>query len=355
MRIAVVAPLVAPLRSADARGNHAVLLDVARGLAGRGHQVTLHGAAGSRAPGLEVVPVPVDAIVRRGFVVPGRPATAPDDEVDLAMARAFERLVRDVLDRAPDAVSQHAFDAPAIELTEDLPVVHTLHLPPIVPAVVAAVRRTRRPVAAVSGASRTAWLAAGVGEVGLLRNGVPDLLGPRTADAALGRAPDRVALIAGRVSPEKGTATAVRVARAAGLRPLVVGPAYDAAYAREQVEPLVSTFEWRPAVSRRALARLMARAAVVLMPIGWEEPFGLVAAEAQLVGCPVVGYRRGALPEVVEDGVGGLLVEPDDEEALVEAVGRALLLDRRAVRARALPRLGIEAMLDAYEAALGAP
>jgi glycosyltransferase involved in cell wall biosynthesis len=96
----------------------------------------------------------------------------------------------------------------------------------------------------------------------------------------------------------------------------------------------------------------MGRSAVTVCAVRWDEPFGLVAAEAQMAGCPVAGYRRGALPEVVEDGVSGVLVEPDDIEALTHAIQRCVSMDRHAVRSSALRRLGMEQSLDQYEEAL---
>jgi glycosyltransferase involved in cell wall biosynthesis len=110
--------------------------------------------------------------------------------------------------------------------------------------------------------------------------------------------------------------------------------------------------EWIGCVSRDELFQLMARCAVVLMPVEWDEAFGLVAAEAQMAGCPVVAYRRGALPEVVHHRVGGWLVEPGDEDALVAAVHLARGLDRHAIRRRAQRELGTAPMVDAYEQAL---
>jgi glycosyltransferase involved in cell wall biosynthesis len=71
-----------------------------------------------------------------------------------------------------------------------------------------------------------------------------------------------------------------------------------------------------------------------------------------VAGTPVVAYRRGGLPEVVEDGVGGLLVEPGDEDAFVAAIGAACRLDRSAVRAGARSRLLIDRCAADYEAAL---
>jgi glycosyltransferase involved in cell wall biosynthesis len=93
---------------------------------------------------------------------------------------------------------------------------------------------------------------------------------------------------------------------------------------------------------------------VLLMPIRWDEPFGLVAAEAQMAGCPVAAYRRGALSEVVPHGIGGWLVDPDDEEALLDAVLIARTLERGAIRRRARIELGVDPMVDAYERMLTA-
>ncbi|MGH2401819.1 MAG: glycosyltransferase [Candidatus Limnocylindria bacterium] len=342
MRIALVASLVSPIRAAAANGPHAVILDLARGLTGLGHAATVYAAAGSEADGVELREIPVEPIVQEATVRPGgQPSAGATTALNRGFARLFEQIRRD----RPEVVSQHAFDAAAIELAGDLPVLHTLHLPPIVPDVVAAARATRAPLATVSEAARVTWRAAAVRDVALLRNGVPD-------HEPVGGAVVPVALIAGRISPEKGTAIAIRVARRAGLAVLVVGDAYDAGYFASEVEPLLRPGEWIGAAPRWEVFELMARCAVLLMPIEWEEAFGLVAAEAQMAGCPVVAYRRGALPEVVPHRVGGWLVEPGDEEALVGAVYRARGLDRARIRARAMRELGVRRMVDAYHEAL---
>lgn len=347
MRVALVASLVAPLRAAEANGPHAVILDVAKGLGARGHLVTVYAAEGSVADGIDLSPVPVEPVAAtarlRMDAAPGA-RTVPGPATD-ALSRGFVRLFDRVRRDRPDVVSQHAYDAAAITLAEDLPVLHTLHLGPIDDAVVAAARATRAPLATVSHTTRFAWRRAGVADLAVLRNGVPDR---GTVEGAL----VPVALIAGRISPEKGTHVAIRVARRAGLAPLVVGDAYDPEYFTRQVQPLLRAREWIGPVPRAELSALMARCAVLLMPVRWDEAFGLVAAEAQMAGCPVVSYRRGALPEVVEHGSGGWLVAPDDEDALVLAIAAARGLDRAAIRRRAQRKLGIERMVDAYEQAL---
>ena len=336
MRIAVVASLVTPLLPVQAGGAQAFVADLARGLAGRGHHVLLYCSEGSRVPGVELVRIPVEAGVARALVMPGG---APGAEVP-ELRRGFERLFAELRRRGADAVSQHAFDVEAIELAEGLAVIHTLHLPPLGPALVAAARATRSRLATVSSACRADWARSGVDAL-LLPDGVPDWE-PEPGPV------EPVALIAGRISPEKGIEDGIAAARRAGLRPVVVGGDYDPAYRAR-----LAGVEIRPPVARRDLWRLMARSAVTLMPARWEEPFGLVAAEAQVAGCPVAAYARGALPEVVGEGSGGFLARPDDVEDLERAIRACLGLDRSRVRAQARERLLLDRSLDAYEEAFG--
>ncbi|HEY4025762.1 MAG TPA: glycosyltransferase [Candidatus Dormibacteraeota bacterium] len=337
MRLAVVASLVTPLREAQIGGAQAFLTDLSRALIARGHAVTVYCAEGSSASGLRLVTVPAPVDVERALVMPAGVPPPPLPALREAFGRLFAAARRDGF----DAVTQHAFDAEAFELASGLPVLHTLHLPPLVPAVVASARRSGAPCVTVSEAMRRAWTAAGLPGVGVVRNGVPAFPLPVVPVAPR-------ALIAGRVSPEKGTAAAVRAARRAGLEPLLVGSVYDRRYWEREVAVPVGPVE------RPELWRLMAGSAVALMPVEWDEPFGMVAAEAQMAGCPVVAYRRGALPEVVEEGAGGVLVAPGDLDAMVAAVPEALALDRRAVRESALRRLTIDRAAAAYEEALAA-
>src|SRR5262249_62033034 len=120
------------------------------------------------------------------------------------------------------------------------------------------------------------------------------------------------AVFAGRPSPEQGAAEAIDIARAAGIAIDVYGDPYDAGYARERIGPR----EGQPgvavhrAVPRASLWAAMARAVVVLYPAGWDEPFGMAAAEAQACGTPVVAVRRGAPGGGISDGLTCFLVPP---------------------------------------------
>jgi glycosyltransferase involved in cell wall biosynthesis len=133
----------------------------------------------------------------------------------------------------------------------------------------------------------------------------------------------------------------------AALPVRVVGEQYDPGYRVD-----LSGVERFGAMARDDLRRMMARCAVTVCAVRWDEPFGMVAAEAQMAGCPVAAYRRGALPEVVEEGVSGFLAQPDDISALAHAIAQCLDLDRAEIRSSARRRLGFEPVLDRYEAAL---
>ena len=290
-------------------------------------------------PGVDLVQIPVTPGADQALVMPG---SRGEPAASLVLRRAFELLFKELRARGPDVVSQHAFDAEAIEMSEGMPVLHTLHLPPISARVLGEVVKSRAVFATVSESCRRAWAAAGAGQVSVLRNGVPAF--------AFEKVPIRgEALLAGRLSPEKGFEDGIAVARAIGLRPLVVGVPYDRSYAIDLSAAVVL-----PPQPRSRLWQLMAGAAVTLLPVQWDEPFGMVGAEAQMAGCPVAGYARGGLVEIVEQGVSGFLVEPGAVKALAEAALAAARLDRVAVRASAMNRLGLDMSIDAYEAALEA-
>src|SRR6516225_1448880 len=359
MKIAIMAPLVTAIREPQLGGSQAFVSDLARGLAGRGHDVHVYAASGSEIPGVEVIDTGIDprslaGTLYRALATPAGesagPGPAEPDPAAAAAESAFTAAYLAVRAGRYDVIHNHAFDAPAVRLAAGLaaPVVHTLHLPPD-QAVSAALRRVsrdgRRPaVAAVSAFQASAW-----------RRVVPvDAVlppYPPTGAIAWSGTAGRGALYAGRLSPEKGTAEAIDIARAAGVPIDVYGDVYDAGYSREQIdprrgEPGVSVHQGVP---RTSLWEAMARAAVVLCPSRWYEPFGLAAAEAQACGTPVVAFRRGGLGEVIVDGVTGFLVPPDDVVAAASAVSMAAGISRAACREHAEGQLDLEVSLDAHE------
>jgi glycosyltransferase involved in cell wall biosynthesis len=347
MRVAIVAPLVSAIREPQRGGSQAFLSDLARGLVVRGHEVDLYCASGSEVPGVRVIDTGVDpdALAASLYRASG-PAPGGGAEVEAAFATVYAA----VRDADYDVVHNHAFDAPAIGLATRLhaPVVHTLHLPPdaaVAGALREAARSDRVPtVAGVSGAQAAAWRRV-VTVDAILPPFVP------TRAIRFSRSAGDGAVFAGRLSAEKGAVEAIEIARAADVPIQLFGDRYDDDYARDRIDPRRADpgVAVHPGVPRTEIWDVIARAAVVLCPARWEEPFGMVAAEAQACGTPVVAFRSGALEEVIVDGVTGFLVAPGDIGAAAQAVGSAVSLSRSRCREHAETRLDLELTLDAHE------
>ena len=172
--------------------------------------------------------------------------------------------------------------------------------------------------------------------------------------------PGRYLAFLGRISPEKGLDTAIRVARKAGLplriaarKPLHVkgNPNVDADWEhyRNEVKPLLERGHATliGEVAGQEKDRFLREAAALLFPIRWPEPFGLVMAEALACGTPVIALDDGSVPEVIEDGVTGFICS--NEEEMVSAIGRLDEIDRARCRAEAERRFSPVAMAKAYE------
>jgi glycosyltransferase involved in cell wall biosynthesis len=158
-------------------------------------------------------------------------------------------------------------------------------------------------------------------------------------------------LFLGRFNPDKGAHVALDAARAAGLPIVLAGKCTEDAerrYFEERVRPRLgpdTTFLGQ--VSRDRMGDLMARARCLLFPICWEEPFGMVMIEANACGTPVVALRRGAVPEVVVDGVTGVICDSPDE--LPEAIRAAGSMDPARCRASVADRFRPSLSAEGYE------
>ena len=175
-------------------------------------------------------------------------------------------------------------------------------------------------------------------------------------------------VVMGRVTRFKGQAVAAQLAHRTGAELVLAGPVGphhrpedlaapgadednpDVRYWREEVEPLVDgrRVRWVGTVAGEERDELVATARASLVPIDWEEPGGTAVVESLALGTPVVGFRRGCLPELVEDGRTGLLVDPGDADALAVAVGEATRLNPDDCRREAARRFTPSRMADRY-------
>jgi glycosyltransferase involved in cell wall biosynthesis len=152
----------------------------------------------------------------------------------------------------------------------------------------------------------------------------------------------------GRIHPDKGTADAIEIARRVGRSLLICGPVHDEAYHAECVLPHIDgdRVRYLGNVGPAERAEILGGAAALLHPVGFDEPFGLSVVEAMACGTPVVAYRRGSMPEVVDEGETGFLAS--DVDSAVLALRRAVRLDRHGVRVTAERRFGADRMVDEY-------
>ncbi|HEX4766346.1 MAG TPA: glycosyltransferase family 4 protein [Lichenihabitans sp.] len=156
----------------------------------------------------------------------------------------------------------------------------------------------------------------------------------------------------GRISPEKGPDRAIEIARALGI-PLKIAAKIDKAdekYFRETIRPLLDGpgVEFVGEVDERDKSRFLGEARALLFPIDWPEPFGLVMIEAMACGTPVLAFRHGSVPEVIEDGLTGKIV--DTMPQAIAAMPELLALDRRGVRRRFEERFSAARMARDYVA-----
>jgi glycosyltransferase involved in cell wall biosynthesis len=154
----------------------------------------------------------------------------------------------------------------------------------------------------------------------------------------------------GRITPQKGTHLAVRLAHQLQL-PLIIAAKLEESqrdYFEKEVEPYLSdTIRWIGEVTEEERNKLMSRAYCFLHPALWEEPFGLTLIEAMACGCPVVALRHGSIPEIIEDGKNGFIA--DDFLGMLRAIKKIPTIQRSYCRNYVLTKFSVDQMVDQYE------
>jgi len=331
MRIALTADPELPVPPKHYGGIERIVDMLARGLVARGHDVTLFAHPESASAG-------------RLIPWPGASSLSAADTL-----RNATTLAKWVMGNHVDIVhsfSRIAYLAPILPF--GLPKVMTYQRA-ISPRSVRFGHTLSHGTLAFTAISE--WMMLHVKHVGrwtMIPNGVP--LDTYTFRPSV--PPDAPLVFLGRIEEIKGPHLAIEIARRAGRRLIIAGniPEEKRDWVRAQILPQVDGDRVRyiGAVDDKQKNDLLGNAAAFLMPILWDEPFGIVMAEAMACGTPVLGLSRGSVPEVVQHGVTGF-VERDIDD-LVAAASRLASLDRRASRARVEARFSDEVVVDAYEA-----
>ncbi|MDO8188523.1 glycosyltransferase family 4 protein [Conexibacter sp. JD483] len=345
-RIALVASARFPIAEPFAGGLEAQVWALADGLRRRGHAVTLFAGPGSDAlPGVEAFDL-------------RRPQVSDSARADVSMSAPrwleehhayLDLMLRLSNGRAGtfDVVHNHSLHHLPIAMaaTLPMPLLTTLHTPPTpwLESAIEIAGGDAGEFAAVSAQTARAWRHL-LPDARVVHNGVD----ASRWKAGPGGGP---AVWFGRIAPEKGTHLAIEAAVRADLPLLIAGPIADRDYHAAEVRPRLHA---APRVSyvghldHDALAQLVGAASTVLVTPRWDEPYGLVVAEALACGTPVCAFARGGLPEVLGEGC-GLLVAPDDVAALARAMSDAPLLSRATARRHAVEHCSLEHTIARYE------
>lgn len=337
MRIALLCPPWIPVPPSGYGGIEWVVSLLVEELIARGHEVTLFASNGSRTKA-ELISVFDEA---------------PTTEMhrNIPDARHAARAFREVLARAGtpgefDVLHDHsACIALAAAPALPLPVVHTLH-----GAFTHEMREFYAGVAvgvtfvAISDVQRNDMPALPVSAI--VPNSVDVESFPFTSEKG------DYLLCLGRITRDKGQDTAIAVAKRTGT-PLVlagkIDPGADQQFFEDAILPHIDgqLIRFEGEVPDERKKELLAGARAALFPIRWQEPFGLVMIEAMSCGTPVIANGRGAVPEVVTDGVTGFITQ--DEDGMVAALSRLDAIDSKLCRADALARFSPAGMADGYE------
>jgi glycosyltransferase involved in cell wall biosynthesis len=334
VKIGIIAPAwfsVPPVRYGGIEWVVSILAD---GLVEQGHDVTLFAAGDSQTKARLVTSYDEPPSMRIGLSMP-----------DLHHALTCYARAGDF-----DVVNDHSGPlGAALGAAVDSPVCHTVHGP-------------------LTGESGDVYSLIGSvsPSVGLIsvsdsqRSPLPDLNWLATCHNAIAMdsypfhpGNDGYLLFLGRMSPDKGAHHAAALARETGLPLILAGKMHDLQerqHFEANVAPLLGgNIEYVGEVSHDEKVRLLQNARATVFPIQWPEPFGLVMVESMACGTPVVATRQGAVPEVIEQGRSGIIVDSPAE--LAEAVKQAITLDPNECRASAVERFSPERMVDDYVAA----
>ena len=328
LRIAQVGPVATSIPPAGSSSVELMTSLLTEGLVAKGHQVTLFATGTSRTA----------ATLHATF------ATGYSEDTSLWPWEACELInLSAAIERAAefDVIHYQAMYWPmSVPFTRliSTPVIQTLHHAPSEPEIALWSRYPDAPFVAISKAQ--ARLLGGLNVVGVVPHGID------MASFTFRERPDDYLLFLGRFTEGKGVLPAIDVAQRVGMRLVLAAPEND--YYRKVIAPHVDGVDvvYAGEVDHPRKVALFGGARALIYPVQAGEPFGLVIAEAMACGTPVAALDRGAVRELVDEGITGRAFSTLDE--LIAGLPDVLALDRARVRQTAVARFGVDRMVDDY-------
>jgi len=331
MRIAQIAPLIEAVPPKLYGGTERVIYWLTEELVALGHDVTLFASGDSKTS------AKLEAVWPRALRLDG--SVRDQNALHMTMLE-YVRQRADAFDILHFHLDYYPFSLFARQAT---PFVTTLHGRLDLPEH-DVVFQTFSEIPVISISKMQRELMPKAGWVSTIHHGLPaQLLRPRSIK------PSYFAFL-GRISPEKAVDRAIRIARTTGI-PLRIAAKVDKVdrdYFDSEIRPLICgrDVEYIGEITDEQKSDFLSGAVALLAPVDWPEPFGLVLIEAMACGTPVIAFNRGAVPEIIDDGITGFIVE--DEPSAIKAVTELPRLSRKAIRACFEQRFTARRMAEDY-------
>jgi glycosyltransferase involved in cell wall biosynthesis len=328
-----------------------IAIELTEGLSAKGHKIDFFGSKGTKVPGANRI---IDCGLEPLLGKKGQKILEGYGSQNIERGKIFglwdqhviARMFQEAKKRKYDLLHIHPIDRalPIAAACPDVKVAYTIH-DPIFPwraDIFKMMQTPNQKFISISKSQRKP--APNLNYLGTVYNGI------KLDEFKYSGSGGNDLLFVGRITPEKGVAEAVEAAVKAKHKLTIIGPASPSEYWDKNIKPHIGKEVTHiNYVPRKSLSKYYRQAKAVLFPIRWEEPFGLVMTEAMACGTPVIGFRRGSVPEVIKDGKTGFIV--DDVNGMVDAIKKIDLISRAACRKHVEDNFSTKKMVEEYEKA----